>query len=106
MASPADNPVVVQLDKPRVIRWSYGAQARLGSLPRPPEFTDLTRPRKSFYALAAFLWAAMTDRAAFEGPEDVAEVLTPDRVPGALKSLADAVTQANPSTEETSQKKS
>ncbi len=104
MGSPSDAPVMVQLDRLRPLRWSYGAQARLGSLPRPPEFADLTRPRKSFYALAAFLWAALVERGAFEGPEDLAECLTPATMPGALKALADAITQANPKTDDAEKK--
>ena len=105
MPSVVDTPVIVQLSHPYALRWSYGAQARLGSLPRPPVFADLSRPRKSFYALSAYLWASMVDRNVFEGPEDVAEELTQDRLSGALKALVDAVTQSMPADKESDAKK-
>lgn len=57
-------PIIVQLDKPRAIRWTNRADARLGMLDRPPELRDIfsKNPRKGLYVLSACIWAALVDR--------------------------------------------
>lgn len=69
--------ITVQLDKPRAIRWTNRAEARLGSLERPPSFRDIAskNSRRAFYALLSHLWAALEDRDAFAEPEALADHL-------------------------------
>jgi hypothetical protein len=70
------------LDRPDYayeLRWCDRAAARLSSLDRPPLFKDLGSSRKGFYALCAFIWAAITDRNhRFIEPEDLAQYLSTD----------------------------
>lgn len=65
---------IVNLDRPRSLRWSHRADARLGSLERPPLLSDLAHKnaRKGFYALCAFVWAALETRDGVADPEEVA----------------------------------
>lgn len=76
-----DNQILVELDSPRAIRWTFGAEARLGSLPRPPQLQDLSHsnPRKRYFTLCAVVWASLDPKDnPFETPEDLAEVLDTD----------------------------
>lgn len=70
----------VNLDRPRAIKWTHRADARLGSLERPPLLRDLAHknPRKAFYALLAFVWASLEDSSDFPDPESLAQHLGPD----------------------------
>jgi hypothetical protein len=69
-------PITIQLDRQRQVRWTNRAQARNSSLPRPASFTMLARGKNRLYALCAILWAALVDRDhSFEEPEDLAEYL-------------------------------
>jgi hypothetical protein len=72
----------VTLDVPRVIRWSFGAEARLGSLPRPPQLSDFGNNRKAFFALCGFIWAALDPESnPYERPDQLAEFLSePEKV--------------------------
>lgn len=90
---------MVKLDEPRPIRWTFGAQARLGSLARPPELSDLARPRKSYSALCAFVWASLVQKNhPFESPEDVAEFITTvDQKDAATSAFLDAFKAGNSS---------
>lgn len=89
----------VTLDKPYEVKWTRRAQARLESLERPPSFTDLGRKsKKPFYALCAFVWASLVERAhRFDTPEDVADYLdTPDKVASATRAIGEAITESFP----------
>ena len=88
---------IVSLDEPRPIKWTFGAQARLGSLPRPPELSDLAKPRKSYSALCSFLWASLTQRNhPFDSPEDLAErITTIEQRDKAMRVFLDAFKSAN-----------
>lgn len=66
-------------DRPYELKWNDRAEARLGSLDRPPVIADLAHRngRKAFYALCAFLWASITERGhRFAEPEDLAQYLS------------------------------
>lgn len=72
------DPIKVTLDRPREIRWTHRADARLGSLDRPPELRDIVsrNSRKAFFALCAFVWSALVDRETpFAEPTDLADHL-------------------------------
>ena len=88
-------PVTITLDKPRQIAFTQRALFRMGSLPAPFEFDDLQKPRKSYAALVAWLWACLTptDAADFPSPEDLAVHVPPerDRCRDLAASLADAI---------------
>ncbi len=88
--------ITVTLDRPRTIRWTNRAEARLGSLDRPPEFRDLAHKsgHKAFYALCAFVWAALVERDLSDW-EQVAESLgTPEAKDAAFKALYDSLLAA------------
>lgn len=86
------------LDRPRALKWSHRADARLGSLAKPPDFGDLvhTNRRRAFYALAAHVWAALVDRdTPFADYEDVAErLITPEQQGAAFEALLSALIEA------------
>lgn len=90
--------ITVTLDQPRPIRWTNRSDHRLGSLERPPALADLAHknPRKGFYALCAFVWAALEGRDhGFADPEDVAEHLgEPAAQAAAWESLKAALEEA------------
>ena len=87
--------VVVKLDRDRSIAFSQRALFRMGSLGSPFEFSDLQKPRKSYAALVAWIWACLvpTDAADFATPEELAAHVPIDREAcGRLVSaLADAI---------------
>lgn len=64
----------VQLDRERSIAFTQRALFRMGTLPAPFEFGDLGKPRKSYAALVAWVWACLVpaDAADFPTPEDLA----------------------------------
>lgn len=74
-------PVSITLDRPRQIAFTQRALFRMGSLPAPFEFDDLQRPRKSYAALVAWVWACLVpaDAADFPAPEDLAAHIPPQR---------------------------
>jgi len=87
--------IPIQLDRTRHLQFTQRALFRMGSLPAPFEFEDLSKPRKSYAALVAWLWACLSpaDAADFPGPEDLAALIAPDREKCRLLagSLADAI---------------
>ena len=93
------NPVTIQLDRVRTIRWTLRAQARNASLKRPVSFASLGRRRNSLYALCALLWSALVEKDhEFEDPEDIAEFLSTDEQQlAALRAVAAMVEEAFPS---------
>lgn len=93
-----DAKFTVELDVPRSIEWTFGAESRLGSLPRPPLLTDLTNPRKSYFALCAVIWAALPSKDnPFESPDEIAEVLdTTEKVKSAFAVFMDAWRASRP----------
>jgi hypothetical protein len=67
--------IKVSLDKPRAIRWTHRAEFTLGSITRPPTYTDLahSNPHRAFYALCVFVWAALVEQEhPFAAPSDLA----------------------------------
>jgi len=64
----------VQLDRERSIAFTQRALFRMGTLPAPFEFGDLSKPRKAYAALVAWTWACLVpeDAADFPSPEDLA----------------------------------
>lgn len=64
----------IQLDRERSIAFTQRALFRMGTLPAPFEFGDLSKPRKSYAALVAWIWACLVpqDAADFPTPEDLA----------------------------------
>lgn len=93
---PAHLPVMRSItlnQQPRKIAWTFASMARLGSLPNPPELSDLTDERKSPHALACFAWAMLA-------PEHHAEFPTPDAVArgipmdgGAIAAIVQAIVE-------------
>ncbi len=85
----------VTLDRTRHICFTQRALFRMGSLEKPFEFDDMQKPRKSYAALVAWLWACLTpaDAADFASPEDVAMHVPTDRdvCQKLASSLADAI---------------
>jgi hypothetical protein len=84
----------VRLDRDREIAFTQRALFRMGTLPAPFEFEDLRKPRKSYAALVAWLWACLSpgDAADLPTPEDVAEHVPAERE--ACERLARAVVDA------------
>lgn len=83
-------PTLVTLDKPRAMRWTHRSEYYLGSLERPPVLRDIVHrnPARAAYALAAFVWAALVERDAFTGPEQVFDQLkTTEQQIAALEAL-------------------
>lgn len=71
---PPANPITIQLDRKREVRWTKRAEARNASLPHPVRFSGLARGRNRLYVLCAIVWAALVERDhEFESPEDLAE---------------------------------
>lgn len=73
--------IPIDLDKPRHITFTHRALFRMGSLPAPFDFEDLSKTRKSYAALIAWLWACLSpaDAGDFPAPEDLAVHIAPDR---------------------------
>lgn len=67
------NAITVTLDRERQIVFTQRALFRMGSLSAPFEFDDLQKPRKSYAALVAWLWACLSpaDAPDFASPEDL-----------------------------------
>jgi hypothetical protein len=85
----------VKLDRERRISFTQRAVYRMGTLASPFQFEDMEKPRKSYSALIAWLWACLApgDASDFPAPEDVAEHVPVDReVCGRLSAtLAEAI---------------
>jgi len=92
------SPITVTLDRPRAIRWTHRADARLGSLERPPQLVDLAHKnaRRGFYALCAFVWAALEGRDhGFSEPEELAvHIGEPEAQAAAWQALRSALADA------------
>lgn len=73
----------------------------MGSLEKPFEFEDLSKPRKSYAALVAWLWACLVpaDAADFPAPEDLAAHVPTEAEPcrKLAAALADAVNKGTDS---------
>jgi len=90
-------PILINLDRPRAIRWTHRADARLGSLERPVVLRDVVskNPSRAFYALLCYVWAALVDRHEFAQPEDIAELLgTAEKQTEAFTNLHRALVEA------------
>ena len=75
---PLDPKFTLTLDRERELRWTMRAEAKLGRLPDPPPLQDIAsrNPRRGYFALLAYLWAAVEDPAGdFPQPEDLADHL-------------------------------
>lgn len=86
--------IAVTLDRERHIAFSQRALFRMGTLPSPFDFDDMQRPRKSYAALVAWLWACLVpaDAADFASPEDLAAHVAPER--DVCRKLAGALADA------------
>jgi hypothetical protein len=84
----------IQVDRPRQIAFTQRALFRMGSLAQPFDWTDLNKPRKSYAALVAWLWACLVseDAADFPTPEDLAVHVAPERA--ACKAFAETLADA------------
>ena len=93
----ASDVITLPLDCPRPIKWTARAAARLGRLAEPPALRDLAskNPSRGFYALCAYVWAALAEREhPFAEPEDLAEHLaTPAQQDAAWTMLMRALTE-------------
>lgn len=88
----------IKLDRVYEIKWTHRAEARLSSLERPPLFADMHKPRKGFYAMCAFIWAAIVERGhRFVDPEEVAEFLvTEEQIATAVDAVGAMIEEAFP----------
>jgi hypothetical protein len=87
----------VVLDQPRRIRFSNRARLRMASLDKPFGIEDLSKPKKAFGALCAWLWACMYEADAPASPEDVADTLTDANTADAMRALFDCIKLGMPS---------
>ena len=73
--------IKIVLDKERRIAFTQRTLFRMGSLDKPFEFDDLQKPRKSYAALVAWIWACLVpeDAADFATPEDLSVHIPADR---------------------------
>ena len=94
---PAD-PITIQLDRKREIRWTKRAEARNASLPRPVRFAGLARGKNRLYVLCAIVWSALVDRDhEFEAPEDLADFFgTEEQQLAGLRAITAMVEDAFP----------
>lgn len=79
------------------IRFDNRARYRMASLERPYDLVDLGKPKKSFGALCAWLWACMYEKNPYDTPEDLAEHVTPEIVTELGKAIHDAIMLGLPS---------
>lgn len=63
--------IAVPLDRERRIAFTQRALCRMSALDAPYDLGDLARPKKSYGALVAWLWACLV-------PADAADFATPD----------------------------
>jgi hypothetical protein len=72
-------PIIVQLDRPREVRWSLDAAERFASLkPRPP-WRDVMVPARRQAAVCGLLWAALVDADhPFPAPDALGDYLVTD----------------------------
>lgn len=64
----------IALDRQRQLVFTQRALYRMSTLAAPFEFDDLQKPKKSYGALCAWVWACLSpaDAVDFPSPEDVA----------------------------------
>lgn len=86
-----DHFTTVILDKPRRIRFGNRARVRMASLEKPFDLQDLSRPKKAFGAMAAWLWACLYEPHDFASPEELSDHITPERQGELLSSLVDCI---------------
>lgn len=91
-------PTTLQLDKPRTLKWAARARMRMASLDKPAEPRELGNPKKLAYALAAHVWAALTDDdAPFADPFALAPYLeSTEQQIAALKAIGEILEEAYP----------
>jgi hypothetical protein len=91
-------PITVTLDRPREVRWTMRAQARMASLARPVTFASVARKKNALYAVLALIWASLVDRDhEFDAPEDLAEFFkTDEQQSNAIKVLLAVAQEAFP----------
>jgi hypothetical protein len=85
------------LDRPYRIRFGNRARLRMASLDKPFGIDDLSKPKKAFGALCAWLWACMYEPGAPDSPESVADVLTDANTNDAMRALFDCIKLGMPS---------
>lgn len=85
------------------IRWNKRAEYKLGKLEDPPSFQDLKREDHRFFsAICDFIWAMQVAPIKLKSPEEVAELIDNDNLPGVVKSVVDAILEATPDLEKKS----
>lgn len=78
------------------LKWTLGAQYRLGKLAEPPSFEDLRKPGLRFFAaLCDFVWASQVD-GPFKAPADVAEALNNKNIPEVAAAMTAAFLESRP----------
>lgn len=100
MSGPIIPATVLQLDAAVSLAYTQLARYRMGTLePRPFELRDLADRKRSFSALAAWVWACLTPEhhADFPTPESLVPQITPERAAAAMKALGECVSAAHPS---------
>lgn len=73
-----DPKLTIILDREREVRWTMRSEAKLGRLADAPPLQDIAHrnPRRGFYSLLCYLWAAIEDTEGdFIQPDDMAELL-------------------------------
>ncbi len=73
---PFDPKLTLVLDREREIKWTMASSAKLGRLAEPPPLEDIAHrnAHRAFFALLAYLWAAVEDPDGdFAQPEMLAE---------------------------------
>ena len=73
-------PTPITLDRVRLIAYTNRTQYRLACLPQPFAFEDLQKPKKSYGALCAWLWACLVpaDAVDFATPEELSVHVPPN----------------------------
>lgn len=68
---------IIVLDRERRIAFTQRARYRMGTLDAPFDLRDLTKPKKFYGALVAWLWACLVpaDAADFPSPAELADAM-------------------------------
>ena len=82
MMRPAEQ--IITLDRERRVAFTQRARYRMGTLDAPFDLRDLTKPKKFYGALVAWLWACLVpaDAADFPTPAELADAMPaePERI--------------------------
>lgn len=97
--------IPVLFDRPRKIRWSNRAIYRLQTLDGAERiFKQLEGRGKLTYATVVdVVWACLLAEDTLPAPEDVANILPPERMAEAMKAVQEAIALASSGTEKKSE---